>query len=121
MEKKILVIDDSFDFINYVGNNLRADGYKVITATNPALGIEKAIMEIPNIIILDVSMPGMDGFTVLEALKNNSETANIPIIIFTAMGELEHLKQIAEQAGGVVEFLDKSIPFDNLIEIIKKY
>jgi two-component system alkaline phosphatase synthesis response regulator PhoP len=87
--KKILVIDDDMDALDTLQTILEKNGYIVVTAMNGKTGIQKAWEEKPNMIILDVMMPDMDGYQVCEIIKTDAVTKNIPIIMLTGrdMGE----------------------------------
>ena len=89
MAKKILVIDDEPDTLRLVALVLKRQGYDVVTATEGKEGIKKAVTERPDLIILDVMMPGMDGFEVAKVLRSAKETSQLPILMFTAKGQLE--------------------------------
>lgn len=80
----ILCIDDSEDTLKLLVSILEPDGYSVLTADSGKKGIEKALQHRPDLIILDLMMPEMDGFTVVRTLKNNNLTSDIPIFILTA-------------------------------------
>jgi diguanylate cyclase (GGDEF)-like protein len=101
---KILVVDDSeINTLLLVG--LLEDEYKLITAANGELGVEKAISEMPDLILLDITMPGMDGYTVCDELKTNVQTRNIPIIFITAMDEMEDEARGLEM--GAIDYITK--------------
>lgn len=88
--KKILMIDDERDICLLVKQNLEISGdYKVIVATNGRDGIAAASREKPDIILLDIIMPGMSGFEVLEKLKTRTDTTSIPVVMLTAVGTEE--------------------------------
>ncbi len=82
--KKILVIDDEGDILKLARTRLKASGYQVITLDNGEIAVETVKSEKPDIILLDVKMPGKDGYDVCKELKNDQATRKIPIIIFTA-------------------------------------
>lgn len=85
--KKILIIDDEKEYCELVKQNLELRGdYKVITANSGKDGISAAIREKPDLILLDILMPGMDGFEALKKLKDTPQTASIPVIMLTALG-----------------------------------
>lgn len=84
--KKILIIDDEKDFVYFVKKDLELSGaYVVLGATNGKDGIDLALRQKPDIIVLDVVMPQMGGFEVLSALKANKSTTGIPVIMLTAV------------------------------------
>lgn len=88
--KKILVIDDEKEFCMIVKQNLEMKGgYRVEVATDGNSGITAALQHKPDLILLDIIMPGMGGFDVLRELKDKKETASIPIIMLTAVGSEE--------------------------------
>ena len=79
---KILIIDDEPGLIKMVRIRLEANGYEVVSARNGEEGIEKVKSEIPDLIILDIMMPKMDGYEVCNALKSDKRYSMIPIIYF---------------------------------------
>jgi two-component system, OmpR family, alkaline phosphatase synthesis response regulator PhoP len=87
MSKKILAVDDERHIVRLVEINLIKDGYQVVTASNGRQALEKVAAEKPDLIIMDVMMPEMDGFAALQELKNNPATANIPVIMLTAKAQ----------------------------------
>jgi CheY-like chemotaxis protein len=84
-EKKILIVDDEKDVLVTVGKRLASEGYAVITADNGRDAVALAKAKLPDMIILDVLMPGMDGGEIAEKLKDDSRTKNIPVIFLTAL------------------------------------
>lgn len=93
--RTILLIDDERDFAFFIKQNLELTGlYKVIIATNGRDGLAVAARQKPDLIILDVLMPEMDGFEVLKALKSNPATTMISVIMLTAI-DTEEAKQKA--------------------------
>ena len=84
-KKKILIVDDEKDLLLMLEKRLTAEGYSVLTADNGKDAITIAKAKSPDLIILDVLMPGMGGGEVAEKLKDNSRTKNIPIIFLTAL------------------------------------
>ena len=89
MAEKILVIDDDLDTLRLVGLMLQRQGYQISAATNGQQGLEKAIEEKPNLILLDIMMPDMDGYEVARRLRKNPDTLKIPILMFTAKTQLD--------------------------------
>lgn len=89
MAEKILIIDDDVDTLRLVGLMLQRQGYQISAATNGPQGLARAEDEMPDLIILDVMMPEMDGYEVARRLRQNPATADIPILMFTAKTQLD--------------------------------
>lgn len=87
MTKKILVIEDDPAISRLVDYSLRHEGYEVISATNGLAGIKKAQNEAPDLVILDVMLPGMDGFEICHQLRSEQDTAQLPILMFSAKAQ----------------------------------
>ena len=89
MSQKILIIDDDLDTLRLVGLMLQRQGYQISAATNGQQGLEKAFDEDPDLILLDVMMPDMDGYEVTRRLRQNPSTLETPILMFTAKTQLD--------------------------------
>lgn len=87
MAKKILIIEDDPATSRLVDYSLRHEGYQVSTASNGLDGIRKALDETPDLIILDVMLPGMDGFEICHRLRSEPATAKLPILMFSAKAQ----------------------------------
>jgi len=107
MAERILIIDDDVDTLRLVGLMLERQGYEIRTANNGVQALESAKGEHPDLIILDIMMPDMDGFEVTRRLRADPATAGIPIAMFTAKGQLED--KVAGYDAGVDEYLTKPI------------
>lgn len=109
-QKKILFVDDEPVVASLMKNRISSHGFLVETVSDGASGIEKAKTWQPDFILLDVLMPGMDGYETCRRLKAMKETAHIPVVLFTAAQET-HLDALAQKAGaaGVVQkpFVDQ--------------
>jgi len=86
-KERILIVEDEEDILALVHYNLTKEGYRATTATSGEEGLKLARDENPDLILLDLMLPGMDGLEVCRALKNRAETQSIPIIMLTAKGE----------------------------------
>ena len=86
-KEQILVVDDEEDILELVRFNLSKEGYQVICAATGEKAVEIARSGLPDLVVLDLMLPGMDGLEVAKFLKNDPETQNIPIIMLTAKGE----------------------------------
>lgn len=85
--EKILVVDDEADILELVSYNLSKDGFQVIRAQSGEDAVASAQSEIPDLILLDIMLPGIDGLDVCRAIRRNEKTKSIPIIFLTAKGE----------------------------------
>lgn len=89
MSDKILIIDDDLDTLRLVGLMLQRQGYQISAATNGQQGLDKAFDESPDLILLDIMMPDMDGYEVTRRLRSNPSTMETPILMFTAKTQME--------------------------------
>lgn len=89
MDKKILIVDDDIDTLQLVGTMLEKQGFRILAANNGEKAIQMAENQVPDLIILDVMMPGMDGYEVTRRLRALEKTAFIPIILFTAKAQVD--------------------------------
>lgn len=113
--KKILVIDDLPENVFMLQDRLEHEGYDVITAYDGKSGIEKALNEMPDLILLDVMMPGITGLEVCKILVNDPASKDIPIILVTAKSGAEDTKEGLE--AGAFDYIKK--PF-NRIELLAR-
>ena len=105
--KRILVADDESDVVELLKFLLEKDGYSVMTAANGKDALDLVKNEKPDLVLLDVMMPEMDGYSVQNQLLENPETKSIPVIILTAKGQL---RDVFAMAGNVKAYIEK--PFD---------
>jgi CheY-like chemotaxis protein len=82
---RVLVIDDEMAIVDVIRKVLEWNGYEVLAATDGSRGFATAQRQSPDAIVLDLMMPVMDGFEVLEALRSNDRTANVPVLVLTAV------------------------------------
>lgn len=111
----ILVVEDNADIVQYLQLCLQ-DQYQLIFAYNGHFGLEKALSEVPDIILSDVIMPGMDGFELCHALKTDSRTSHIPVVMLTAKGDVE--SRIAGLRQGADAYLVKPFHQEELLVIL---
>ncbi|MCD6080305.1 MAG: hypothetical protein B6D53_04000 [Candidatus Omnitrophica bacterium 4484_49] len=117
---KVLLIDDEEDFCELVKANLEETGeFEVITTTDPQQGLTLAKKELPNIILLDIVMPGMDGSTLAGRLKEDPLTADIPIIFLTAIVTQSEIGSEGREISGR-HFFAKPVETQALVRYIKK-
>lgn len=117
--KKILIVDDEKDIVETLSFMLKAKGFDCITATDGEEGLYKAKNESPDLIILDVMMPKINGYKICRLLKFDNKFKNIPIIMVTARSQDED-KLIGEETGAD-EYITKPFEFSDVLEKINKY
>ena len=117
MMKSVLIIDDEADIRDILTYNLKKDGFDGLTAENGQSGIEKAKAAQPDIIILDVMMPEMDGIEVCQILRSDESTKNILICFLTARSE--DYSQIAGLDAGADDYVSKPVKPRVLVSRIK--
>ena len=115
--KKILIADDESGVVMILGMRLRANGYQVIAAHDGARTIELAHLERPDLIVLDIKMPGKDGYSVLQDLRESVSARSIPIVFFSALPP-ERAKEKATQLGAD-GFVSKSADPEEIVVRIK--
>lgn len=106
-EDVVLIVDDVPENLSLLYDALDEAGYAVLVATNGESALQRARQSLPDIILLDAVMPGMDGFEVARQLKADAETQRIPIIFMTGLTEAEHV--VAAFAAGSTDYLSKPI------------
>jgi len=113
--RKILVADDKKDTCYIISFNLERAGFRVIQAFDGEETLKKAIEELPNLIILDIAMPKLDGYRVTKELRKNERTKKIPIIIITTKGRFHEL--FGSKPGTLIsEFVEKPFSVTTLME-----
>src|SRR4030042_6559704 len=105
MAEKILVVDDDLDTLKLVGMMLQRQGYTIVAAINGAQALSKVPAEKPDLILLDVMMPDIDGFEVCRRLRSDAAYASIPILMFTAKTQVDDKVQGFE--SGADDYLPK--------------
>ena len=107
MAEKILIVDDDVQTLRLVGLMLERQGYKILAASNGTQAIGMARSEHPDLILLDVMMPDVDGYSVARTLRKEPETTDIPILMFTAKAQVED--KIVGYESGADDYLTKPI------------
>ena len=105
MSEKILIVDDDVDTLRLVGLMLQRQGYQITAATNGEQGLERAFEERPDVILLDVMMPDMDGYEVTRRLRKNPVSSTTPILLFTAKTQLDD--KVTGFEAGADDYLTK--------------
>lgn len=121
MKKRILLVDDEKELVQTVTMRLEANGYEVIPAYDGKEALDKAKKEKPDLIILDLMLPKMDGYKVCGLLKADARYNKIPIIMFTARAQEEDIKmgqEVGAEAYIIKPFEPKAL-LDKIQELIK--
>ena len=119
MKKVIMVVDDDKVYATLIPFILKGEGYKVIVCEDGTEALEKFDEEPPNLVLLDIKMPQLDGFEVCSAIKNRADTKSIPVIMTTScdkMGEIDKAFAL-----GAEEYLIKPFDKEKLLKMIRKY
>lgn len=117
--KKILVIDDEGDLLKLTRTRLEASGYKVLTLDSGKRAIEVAKCEKPDLVLLDIVMPGKSGCDVCKELKADEVTCDIPVIVFTAHYPEEEYLKISSGDIGADDYILKPFEAQTLLAKIK--
>lgn len=119
-QKKILIVEDDEFLRSLAAKRLEKEGYTVLAATDGDMGIKMASEEAPGIILLDLLLPGLSGYEVLEKLRAESATKSTPVIVFSNLGQKEDVEKA--KGLGANDFLIKAnFTLDDVVEKIKQY
>ncbi|MDP3150260.1 MAG: response regulator, partial [Ignavibacteria bacterium] len=113
--KKILIIDDQAENVFYLQDRLQKEGFEVISANSGRTGIEAALTQSPDLILLDIMMPEISGLEVCRFLTRDARTSRIPIILVTAKTSAEDMREGLQ--AGAVDYIKKPI---NKIEMLAR-
>jgi CheY-like chemotaxis protein len=116
--KKILLVDDEGDLISYIASVLKEEGFDVSTRLSAEEALGKIASDKPDLVISDVRMEQMDGFTMLEKMKTMKDCSNVPVIFLTAMDD--RLGQQQATKLGATAYISKPFDLDELIGLVKK-
>lgn len=114
---KILLVDDEIDILDLIRYNLEVEGHEIETAEDGIIALEKVQVYKPELMILDVMLPGYDGWEVLRALRKNQHTQNIPVIFLTAKDD--EVDEIVGLELGAADYIVKPISIRKLIARVK--
>ena len=112
MAEKILAVDDEVDILQLIEMTLISDGFEVVTASNGIEALEKARIHMPDLILLDLMMPEMDGFEVIENLKQAPEMRDIPVVMLTARAQAH--ERIEGLSAGADDYIVKPFELEEL-------
>jgi DNA-binding response OmpR family regulator len=118
-KKRILLVEDERAYADMIKLRLEAHGFKVLIARDGAEGFRLATEELPDLILLDIMMPKMDGLSVLEKIKRNEKTVEIPVVMLTASAEKDMYLRSKELWAS--EFLLKTCEPEQLLSVIEAH
>lgn len=118
MQNKILIVDDNTDLLTVLRLAFKAAGYVVRTADNGADAFKKVRSFAPDLILLDLVLPELDGFAICEILKKNPATAGIPIVVLTGLSS--QLSRFAGLESGADEYLTKPFNFTDILAKVNR-
>jgi DNA-binding response OmpR family regulator len=113
MKKKILVVDDEDDILNFLELVLGEKGFDVVTASGGQEALTKAQLERPDLVLLDIMMPQMDGWEVLKLLRIDEETAEVPVAMLSARTEARDRVQGLQE--GAIDYICKPFSLQELL------
>ena len=119
MAERVLIIDDDKWIAMSTSMVLEAEGFEVLSSTSGARGLDLAVETRPAVILLDIMMPGVDGWSTLEMLKAHKVTADIPVIVFTARDC--HKGRSVSLKRGAAEFFRKPFRPETLVKTIRRH
>jgi CheY-like chemotaxis protein len=115
---KVLLIDDEPDIRKTTGRILEKRGYEVVEAENGKKGLEILKYDLPDIILLDVMMPGPDGWEICDIIKGDRKLKDIPVVMFTVMASEEDMEKSRE--CGADAHINKPFNIDELLETVER-
>jgi CheY-like chemotaxis protein len=115
--KRALIVDDSQTSLLVESSILRRSNFEIVTAGDGAEAVEKAVALLPDIIVMDVIMPKMDGFSACRQLRSDPRTSAIPIILVTTRGEEEHVT--TGYLAGCSDYVTKPVDSLELVEKVR--
>lgn len=119
-KKTIMVVEDDRFYGNICKVKLSKEGYTVVVMNNGAWALKAVAEKKPDLILLDLVMPEMDGFETLKALKNDPASATIPVIVLSNLGQPEDIKKAL--ALGAIDYMVKTIiPIQKMVEKVRSH
>ena len=119
MKRKVPLVDDEPDFVELTKMRLEAEGYVVVTAANGKEGLDAAKKERPDLILLDVMMPEMDGFEMLNRVRQDPQIGRTHVVMLTAKGESRSMFRAKDL--GSTDYLIKPCEAQELLKWVRRY
>src|SRR5258707_9238674 len=119
MRKKVLLVEDNVELLELMRLNLKQAGFSIATARNGIEALKKARSVVPDLVVLDLVLPELDGFAVCETLRRSKETADLPVIMLT--GLTSEMTRFAGLESGANEYVTKPVSTHHLVSRIKHW
>jgi DNA-binding response OmpR family regulator len=116
-QKKILFIEDEQELLTTISNLLHDQGYHVINAVNAEDALQETRHTVPDLILVDIKLPGMDGFDFFHEIRKSEQFKNVPIVFLTAFNDMNAM--IYAKKSGAADYITKPFDFEYLIARIK--
>jgi len=118
MRRKVLIVEDHEDIRKMMKVYLGCYGYEIVEATDGYEAVDRAVKEKPDLILMDIAMPILDGIEATEAIRSHAELADIPIVALSAYGDFYREKALEVGCNDVIQ---KPLDFDRLEPIVQRY
>lgn len=118
--KKVLLVEDDTTLIDMYSLKFKEEGFTLLVADNGETGLEMALKEVPDVILLDIMMPKMDGFAVLAEIKKNAKTKNIPVLMLSNLGQTADVEK-GEKMGAKDYIVKASMTPSQVVDKVKSY
>ena len=122
-ELKILVIDDDQEFLNFIRISLEQAGFRLLRTSKPEEGLSLAMQELPDLLLLDLMMPNLDGLELLRRLRRHPKLKRMPVIVVSAsgntIGQQQMLKAVNPDHNAIDAYLSKPFPPGALLQTVK--
>jgi CheY-like chemotaxis protein len=118
MNRKVLIVEDHEDIRQMMKVYLGCYGYEIVEATDGYEAVDIAVREMPDLILMDIAMPILDGIGATEAIRSHAELADIPIVALSAYGDFYREKALEVGCNDVIQ---KPLDFDRLEPIVERY
>jgi CheY-like chemotaxis protein len=119
LSKKILLIEDHPEMRQLIANCLGRLGYELLEAADGQTGVRMVLTEKPDLVLLNLSLPGMSGFDVARKIKENLETAHIPVVACSGWNDQNMVRESVK--AGVVDYLTKPCSLKKIETVVKKH
>lgn len=116
--KKILIVDDEEGFLKLIKDSFEMRGIEVITASGAVEAGLALASKLPDLVLMDIKMPGINGIQACEAIKRNPTTKNLPIIVVSALSDESDIKKA--YAAGVTGYFVKPVDIEKLVQKVKE-